>query len=106
MAGALKRAVHKVTSGNMDQDWDICLEMILGGYKRQTGTDRKSSFEILFGIKPRFAYEATHYEPVAVNGGLIHVLEIALVKSLRASRLFHTRQRTGRTNLRLGTQYS
>ncbi len=56
-------------------------------YRRQLGTDGKSPFEILFGNKPRFSFEAPHYGPIAANSEIIRWIEIALVKSLRASRV-------------------
>ena len=55
MVGMLNRAVQKALVSNKDRDWDVCLGEILGGYRRRPGTDGKSPFEILFGIKPRFA---------------------------------------------------
>ena len=54
MVGTLKRAVHKVLVSNKGLDWEEHLGEILGGYQRRTGTDRKSPFEVLFGIRQRF----------------------------------------------------
>ncbi len=69
----------------MDQDWDTCLGQILGGYRRRPGTDGKFPLEILFGIKPRFSFEAPFHRLIADNGELVRGLEIAPIKSLRAS---------------------
>ncbi len=74
MVGTLKRAVQKVAASKMSQDWDVFLGSIRGGYRRRLGTDGKSSFEILFGIKPRFSFEAPHYGPIAANSELIRGL--------------------------------
>ena len=57
MVGTLKRAVLKVLVSCKDRDWDECVGEILGGYRRRPGTDGKSPFEILLGIRPRFAVE-------------------------------------------------
>ncbi len=49
--------------------------------------DGKSPFEILFGTRPRFSFEPPHYGSIASNSELIREFEVALVKSLRASRV-------------------
>ncbi len=87
MVGTPKRAVQKVAPCKMDQDWDTCLGQILGGYRRRPGTDGKFRFEILFGIKPRFSFEVPFHGLIAANGELVRGLEIALIKSLIASRI-------------------
>ena len=54
----LKQAVQIALVSNKDRDRDECLAEILGGYRRRPGADGKSPFEVLFGIRPRFAIEA------------------------------------------------
>ena len=57
IVGTLKRAVLKVLASSEDRYWEDCLAEIIGGYRRRPGTDGKSPFEILFGIRPWFAVE-------------------------------------------------
>ena len=75
MVGTLKRAVQKVAASTRSQDWNVCLGRILGGYRGRPSTDGKSPFEVLFGIKPRFSFEAPHYGPIAANSELIRGLK-------------------------------
>ena len=87
MVGTLKRAVVKVLLSNKDRDWDNCLGEVLEVYRRRPGTDGKSPFEILFGIRPRFAVELPQLELVAFNTGFAREFEVAIAKSHRASRI-------------------
>ena len=87
MVGTLRRMVQKVLARKIDMDWDTCLGQVLGGYRRRPCTYGKSPFEILLGIKLSFSFEAPYYGPVAANGELIRGTEIALVKSLKSSRI-------------------
>ncbi len=87
MVSTLKRAVQKVAASEMSQDLGKCLGQILGCCRRRPGPGGKSHFEFLFGMKPRFSFEAPYYRPIAANGELIRGLEIALAKSLKASRI-------------------
>ena len=75
---------------NKDRDWDECLEKVLGGYRRRPGTDGKSPFETLFGIRPRFAVESPELEPIAFNTNFAREFEVAIAQSLRASRIVPT----------------
>ncbi len=59
MVGSFKRAVQEVPARKMDRD--TCLGQLLRTYRRRSGTDGKSFFEILFGIKPWFLFEAAFY---------------------------------------------
>ena len=90
MVGTLKRAVQKALVSNKDRDWDQCLREILGGYRRLPGTDGKSPFEVLFGIRPRFAVESPELEPIAFDANFAREFEVAIAKSLRASRIVPT----------------
>ena len=87
MVGTLKRAIQKVVVGNNDRNWDDCLGEILGGYRRRPGTDGKSPFEMLFGIRPRFAVEPPQLDLVAFNTDLAREFEVAIAKSARVSRI-------------------
>ncbi len=106
IVGMLKRAVTKVIAKNMDQDWDISLGKILGGYRRRPGTDGKSLFEILFRIKHRLSYESPNYQPIAVNGELIRGLQAALVKSLKVPRIVLYTSTVWPNKFEVGTRYS
>ena len=85
MARTLKRAVHKVLLSSKDLDWDDCLREILGGYRRRAGTDRKSPFEILFGISFRFSVELPELELIASNTNFARDFEVATANSLGES---------------------
>ena len=90
MVGTLKRAVQKALVSNKDRDWDDCLGEILVGYRRRPGTDGKSPFEVLLGIRPRFAVESPELEPIAFNMNVAREFEVAIAKSLSASRIVPT----------------
>ena len=90
MVGTLKREVQKVLVSNKDRVWDESLGEILGGYRRRPGTDGKSPFEILFGIRPRFAVESPDLEPIEFSTNFSREFEVAIAKSLRASRIVPT----------------
>ena len=70
MVGTLKRAKHKVMASNSDRNWDDGPGEILEEYRRRPGTDGKSSFQILFGIRPRFGVEPSQLDLVAFNTDL------------------------------------
>ena len=58
MVGTLKKALQKVTQSE-SKEWDASLENVLYGYRRRPGPDGVAPFEILFGVKPRFAIESS-----------------------------------------------
>ena len=86
MAGRLKRAVLKVIVRCKDRYWEDCLAEIIGRYRAQPGTDGKSASEVLFGIRPRFAIRSPQLELVALNINFSKEFEVAIAKSLKASR--------------------
>ena len=87
MVGTLKRAIQKVVVRNNDCNWDDCLAEIFGGYRRWPRKNKKSSFEILFGIRPRFAFKPTQLDLVAFSHDLAREFEFAIAKSARVSRM-------------------
>ena len=98
MVGRFKRAIQKDVVSNNDRNWDNFLEEILGGYRRRAGTDGKSHFEILFGIRASFAVEPPQLDLVAFNIDLTREFEIAISKSAGVSRIVLLWQKTGQTN--------
>ncbi len=54
MASTFKKAVKKFTRSAF-KGWDVCLANVIYRYKRRPGPDRVVPFEILFGVKSRFA---------------------------------------------------
>ena len=81
MVGTLKRAIQKVVVSNNDRNWEDCLGEILGGYRRRPGLDLKSPFEILFGIRPRFAVEPPQLDLDAFITDLAREYKVAIAKS-------------------------
>ena len=77
MVGTLNRAIRKVLISNKDRGSDECLGEIFGGYRRIPGIDRKSPFEILFDITPKFTIEAPPTYLVAFNTHLAREFEIS-----------------------------
>ena len=58
MTGTLNKVLQKVTRSE-SEEWVASLEKVIHGYKRRLGPEAVPSFEILFGVKPRFANEAS-----------------------------------------------
>ena len=86
MVGTLKKALQKVTRSE-SKEWDASLENVLYGYRHRPGPDGVAPFEILFGVKPRFAIEwsgAVPGEEVLDNA---RPFELALALINRAERL-------------------
>ena len=77
MKGTLKRAIQKVVVSNSDRNGGDFLGEILGGYRKRPGTDGRSPFEILFGIRPRFAIEPLQLELIVFNTNFARKFEVA-----------------------------
>ena len=60
---------------------------ILAVYRRRQGTDGAYPYEILFRIKPRFNYELPSVLVLAEDQNLSREFELALTRSVRASRV-------------------
>ena len=56
MVSTINRALQKMYRENMS-DWDLLLDHVQYGYRKRSGTDVESPFEILHGTKPRFSEE-------------------------------------------------
>lgn len=69
MVGTLKRSIKKLVQST-NVEWDICFECILSKYRRRPGADGKSQFQVMFGVKPKFAYEQPITDLVAQNAVL------------------------------------
>ena len=78
---------QKFIISNKDREWDEHLGEIHRGYRIGPGTDGKSPFEVLFGIKPRSAVEPPQLDLFAFNTNLSREFEIAISKSARVSRI-------------------
>ena len=70
-----------------DRKWNHCLGEILGRYRRRPGTNGKSPFEILFGIRPRFTVEPLRLEVIAFNTTFAREFDVGIAKSVGASRI-------------------
>ena len=86
MVGTLKRSISKIALAT-NLEWDLCIDLFLGGYRRRPGHDGKSPFEVMFGVKPRFAGEVTIMERLASNRSMVRSYEVASVKAARAARI-------------------
>ncbi len=62
MFGTLKNALQRATRSE-PKEWDASLEKVLYGCRRRPGPDGVAPFEILFGVKPRFAIESPGTSP-------------------------------------------
>ncbi len=80
IVGTLKKALQKVTGGE-SKECDVSLENVLYRYRRLPRPDGIAPFEILFGVKPRFAiepYDAVPGKEVLTNARLCE-LEMSLI---------------------------
>ncbi len=57
MVDTLEKAIQEFNRSE-PKEWDASLENVLYGYRRRLGPDGVATFEILFGVKPRFAIES------------------------------------------------
>ncbi len=86
MDGTLKKALQKVTRSEYKKR-DASLENVLYGDRRRPGTDGVAPFEILFGVKPRFAVESSGAIPGEEVFANARPFELALALINRAERL-------------------
>ena len=66
---------------------DLCLDSVLYGHRRRPGVDGLSSFEVLFGVKPRFAVEPSRKKPGEEVVASARHCEVAMALINRAERL-------------------
>ena len=86
MVGTFKKALQKVTRSE-SKEWDASLENVLYGYRRRRGQDGVAPFEILFGVKPRFAIESSVGVPAEEVLADVRPLELTLALINSAERL-------------------
>ena len=84
MAGTIKRASQKICRGNM-ADWDLRLDQVLYGYLLRSGTDRKSPFKFLYGVKSLFSDE--NEASVLPSTKEAREFELAIALAARAERV-------------------
>ena len=86
MVGTLKKALQKVTRSE-SKEWDASLDNVLYGHRRGPGPDGVPPFEILFGVKYRFAIESSSAIPGEEVLANARPFELALALINRAERL-------------------
>ncbi len=86
MVGTLKKALQNLTRSEF-KEWDASLENVLYEYRREPGSYGVATFDILFGVNPRFAIESSDAIPGEEILGNARAFELALALINRAEHL-------------------